>query len=156
MNTTTVDSIVAANVRHYLGNSKPSDVAVWLNISVMDVIRLLDGDTSFTIDQLRNLTHHLGVPFLDLVFSPGQRWAQTLSTGLKEFDNYGDTDALASVLWGVLSSIMKRGVNSDSVHRADQLLIGALHTITTQVLDDENRAQVTSSIRDAVTPLNAD
>lgn len=87
--TTTVDTFVAANVRHYIGHTSPSTAAEWLSLTTTETIALLDGHESFTIDQLQTLTRHTGASFLQLVLTPGQLWTHQLRRALTKFENEG-------------------------------------------------------------------
>lgn len=151
-----VDTIVSANARHYLGTTAPSAVAEWLGLGTCEVIRLLDGQDSFTIDQLVTLTGHTDASFLQLVLSPGQLWAHTLRQALAEFDTEGVGGDLAETLWTVLGDMTKRGTG-EAGHRANMLLTEALQVIITAVnfLDDDQCLKITSNMRNAIMVLNA-
>lgn len=152
---TNVNTIVSANVRHYIGKTAPSAVAEWLGLSTCEVIRLLDGHDSFTIDQLQTVTQHTGASFLQIALSPGHLWAQTLRQALSSFEAEGVGGELAEALWGVLSEMAKRAPK-EAAYRANMLLTEALQVIiTNQILDDTHCISITSRLRDAIRVLNA-
>lgn len=156
MTPTNVNTIVSANVRHYIGKTAPSAVAEWLGLSTCEVIRLLDGHDSFTIDQLQTVTQHTDASFLQLALSPGHLWAQTLRQAFTEFDTEGVGGDLAETLWSVLADMGKRTIMSEATHRANMLLTEALQVIiTSQILDDAECTIIEVKIRDAIMTLNA-
>lgn len=153
--TTPINTIVSANVRYYVGSTAPSTVADWLGIGTCTAISLLDGQESFTIEQLETLTRHTDASFLQLALSPGQLWAQTLRQALTEFETEGVGGDLAETLWAVLGEMTKRATG-EAGHRANMLLTEALQVIiTNQILDDDQCLTITSKIRAAIMILNA-
>lgn len=153
---TNVNTIVSANVRHYIGKTAPSTVAEWLGLGTCEVIRLLDGHDSFTIDQLQTVTRHTDASFLQLALTPGQLWAHTLRQALTEFDTEGVGGDFAETLWSVLAEMGKRTITSDATHRAIMLLTEALQVIiTSQILNDAECTLIDVKIRDAIMTLNA-
>lgn len=153
--TTPINTIVSANVRHYVGTTAPSTIADWLGIGTCTAIRLLDGQESFTIEQLETLTRHTDASFPQLALSPGQLWAQTLRQALTEFDTEGVGGDLAETLWTVLADMTRRDTG-EAGYRAKMLLTEALQVIiTNQILDDDQCLTITSKMRNAIMILNA-
>lgn len=147
--TTTIDSTVAQNVRHHLGGTKPSVVADWLNITTVDAIRLLEGEVSFTVDQLATITHRTGVHVLGFVLTPGQQWGRELRAALTNYTT------LETALWSVLGDMNRRidMLGNETAYHARELVTDALQMVITGKGD---RVDVESKIRDAIMVLNAD
>lgn len=141
-----VNTIVSANVCHYIGKTAPSAVAEWLGLSTCEVIRLLEGHESFTIDQLQTVARYTGASFLQLALAPGQVWVRELRQALTEFKAEGVGGDLAEVLWGVLTAMSKRTIN-EGMYQASVLLTEALQIIiTNQILDDDYCAIISAKI----------
>lgn len=152
MMTTTIDSTVAANVRHHLNGTAPAEVADWLNLTTTEAIRLLEGEESFTIDQLAIITRHTGVHALSFVSTPGQQWAHRLRAALT------NPATVETVLWGVLGDMNRRidVLVHESAYRARELVTDALQMVLTSTLaDQKHHAQVGSHIREAIDSLSA-
>lgn len=148
MMTTTVDNTVAANVRHHLGDTKPSAVADWLNMTTVDAIRLLEGEVSFTVDQLATITHRTGVHVLGFVLTPGQQWGRELRAALTNYTT------LETSLWSVLGDMNRRAdmMNNESAHHGRELVTDALQMVIT---GKGERGAVESKVGDAIMILNA-
>lgn len=146
--TTPINSTVAANVRHHIGTTAPSTVGEWLNITTTDAIRLLDGEQSFTVDQLATITRRTGVHVLGFVLTPGQNWGRELRSALT------NPTMLETPLWTVLGSMAKRTdlLGNESVHHARELVTDALQMLIT---GQGERADIVSKIRGAIMALNA-
>lgn len=146
--TTTIDSTVAQNVRHHLKDTTPSEVADWLNVTTLDATRLLEGEESFTIDQLATITRRTGVHTLYFVLTPGQQWAHRLRAALS------NPATIETGLWGVLGDMNRRVdvLVNESAYYARELVTDALQMVITGKGD---RVEVDSKIRDAIMVLNA-
>lgn len=150
--TTTIDSTVAQNVRHHMKDTTPSEVADWLNITTTETIRLLEGEESFTVDQLATITHRTGVHSLYFVLTPGQQWAHRLRAVLS------NPATVETGLWGVLGDMNRRVdvLAHESAYIARELITDALQMVITSTPADHNHhAQVDSLIRKAITALSA-
>ena len=150
--TTTIDNTVAANVRHHLKDTAPSEVADWLNLTTIDTIRLLESEESFTVDQLATITRHTGVHSLYFVLTPGQQWAHQLRAALS------NPAAVETGLWSVLGDMNRRidVLVHESAYRARELVTDALQMVLTSTLaDQKHHAQVGSHIREAIDSLSA-
>lgn len=149
--TTTIDNTVVANVRHHLGDTTPSEVADWLNITTLETIRLLEGEESFTVDQLATITRRTGVHSLYFVLTPGQQWAHQLRAVLS------NPVTVETGLWGVLGDMNRRieVLAHESAYCARELVTDALQLVITSTPADQNHhAQVDSYIRNAITALS--
>lgn len=154
MTPTNVNAFVSANVRHYIGTTAPSAVAEWLSIDTCEVVRLLEGHESFTIDQLQTVARYTGASFLQLALAPGQVLARELRQALTEFNAEGVGGDLAEVLWGVLTEMSKRTRN-EGMYQANVLLTEALQIIiTNQILDDDYCAIVSAKVRIGIMHLD--